>query len=170
MRVAALLTAAPLAAHAVCLNPLGCAASTYDECVQEASTRPTELGVRLAAKQCYETFVKPMEERQKRDAAREADEFAKRWALSIATHTTAEALTRAIGKAAEVSGPEACEPFPGSSTKPTFKCYTYRYEDPHGRVCAMQAFGTIATRVCRFQFQALEDAKRTVWVAWPDPL
>lgn len=35
---------------------VGCEASTYEACVKEAASHPTEVGVRIAYMQCKEKF------------------------------------------------------------------------------------------------------------------
>lgn len=96
--------------QAVCLNPLGCAPKNYPECVADATSRQTELGVRMAAAQCYAKWKKPEDDRRAAEAAKLADARALAWSKAPAKTSTARALIATIGQPSMVLGAHACTP------------------------------------------------------------
>ena len=165
---AALLTIGA-SAHAVCLNPFGCAPSNYEECVDDATKRPTDTGVKMARAQCYEKFKKPEEERKAREAQETAERLAANWKMVGETLRTAREIHRAIGKPAAEIGPTKCTALAGGMTPPKgMLCYAQSWPDTRsGRMCP--TFVKSGSE-CQFQLEVLADESNTLWAWWPDSM
>lgn len=157
--IAAALAGQIPVAHALCLNPFGCAPSNYDECVHEATTRPTDTGVKMAMRQCYERFKAPEEARRAAEEQKRAEAFAERWKKAIETYAKAPEIERYLGAPSSRSDAMTCSPLTASSTKPTFQCVTYYWNDSR-----------LLRPNHRFRLEALTDSAGTVWAVWPDSL
>ncbi len=153
------------ATQAICLNPFGCGPSNYEECVAEATTRPTELGVRLARSQCHDKFLKPEADRIQRESAEKAEAFAARWQARAGEISNLKQANTKIGKPDSVTGPEACARIKGEITLKHTQCFTHRWEDRRAsRIC----WQTSGVERCHFQIQTIENAEQALWAVWPE--
>ena len=165
--VRALLAAAvPVSATAagLCLNPFGCEPKTYEECIADASSKPTEAGVKLASKACHDRFLLPAEQAAARKAAADADAFATKWAdLGSQATTIAEAI-KLLGPPYLTSPAGACAPLDG--VRKTSRCYTYYWQDARpGHFCTRSNY-----TACMFQLEAVADSNGLIWAWWAEPI
>lgn len=156
-RVALIALCASGPVHALCLNPFGCEPKTYDECLAEATKRPTELGVKLARQACYAKWKQPEEERKAAERAAAAERRAAVWAkLPEGGPASVNAWLPKLGQPDIVLGPDRCSPLKDEKL-PSGSCYTYYWRDDRpGRVDAY------------FQAEVLNDANKTLWIYWRD--
>ena len=125
----AFLLAAPLGSLAVCLNPFGCEPKSYEECADDASKRPTEVGVRVAVAQCYAIFKKPEDDRRRAEQQASARRLAQRWSSTWKDRSTspetADTAEELFGKASRTTGPARCS---GKSSAPG-QCVKFYWDD-----------------------------------------
>ena len=147
-----------VSAHSACFNPLGCAPKNHDECVAEATKRPTELGVKLARQQCYAKWVAPEEERRSAERAAVAVRRAVLWEKMPDSGETLGIWLSKLGDPDMVLGPYPCSRLKDAKS-PGVPCYTYRWKDDRpGRYDAY------------FKVEVLNNAEKTVWAFWRDSL
>ena len=125
-------------AAAICLNPFGCGPSTYQDCVNEATKRPTSLGVNVAMQQCHDKFKAAELARSAKADRERAEALATRWTQLDFEHATAESLQRELGDPYLVFGPRTCTKVKGKSAPGARTiCYTHVWQDERpGRVNA----------------------------------
>lgn len=167
--IAAMAVTFHLSAFAACLNPFGCGPSNYSECIDDATKRPTELGVRVARQQCYEKFKKPEEARVATEQVKAAEKRAATWRGIGDRESTIGGVQRALGPPDATDGPAACTHFTDRS-KTTALCTTYRWTDRRpGRICVQSranGFGT-SDISCLFTLEVAIGTE-TVWAWWPE--
>ena len=163
------IVAASLSCTAVCAlawSPFG--PSNYEDCVDEASKRPTGEGVKLAKHQCYLKFVKPEEERQAAEAERKADAFAATWAKVITSASTLAQAKRALGEPSS-SIVENCAVTSDAGRLPS-SCLSHEWPDRR-RISRCDRW-TAGSVVCKsFKLQTYVDPKgvEVVWAYWSEP-
>jgi hypothetical protein len=144
-------------AHAVCLNPFGCAPANYDECLNEATKRPTDVGVKFARSQCYDKWKLPEIEKVAALKAAAADKRALTWAAMEKIEFNAEAWIKQLGQPDLVLGPSKCSLIKGVKPTKGQSCYTYYwYDERPGRVSA------------HFKAEVLNESGKPLWAYWPD--
>lgn len=154
---------APLTGNCLglCLNPFGCEPKTYDECVSDAASKPTEVGVKIANQVCYNRFQRAVDEAAARKAAADAETFASNWADLRNKASTISEVVKLLGAPTYTSGPAPCSPLDG--IQKTSKCNTYYWIDPRPhRLC-------LHSTVCEFQLEAVADSDGLLWAWWPNP-
>lgn len=145
-------------AQAACLNPFGCVASNYDECVTDATKRPTEVGVKLARQQCYDKWKLPEIEKAASMKAAAAEKRASTWAAMDNVTYNAEAWISKLGQPDLVLGPAACSPVKDAKLTKAQTCYTYFWNDERlGRVSSAY-----------FKAEVLNESRKPLWAYWPD--
>jgi len=144
----------------------GCSPTTHADCVADASTRPTDAGVRLAQRQC--------------DAIRDsdlADERTRKGDLKAATWARVAGTQGALAAVVQGLGPPDVE-LPSShcaSDGIDKMCVRYGWEDARPqKMCASlmpmraPAFGP-RHMTCFFQLEVLAaDPEKTVYLWWPE--
>jgi hypothetical protein len=153
--------------HAICLNPFGCSPSTYEECVDDATNRPTDAGVRLARAQCEEKFKKPALERAAAEQKKLAERLAERW-NQVGTMRNIADAKRAFGEPTRVDGPATCTQLSSADQRPA-ACLTYRWIDRRpGRVCVSAPPSQISFD-CHFTLEVVAgSATLSIWATWPE--
>ena len=142
---------------AVCLNPFGCEAKNYDECVADATKRPTELGVKLAKQQCFAKWKQPEEEREAVARNTAAELRAAQWAKVGDIAFDAFAWTAHLGKPDLVVGPMACAPTKAAKAPKGSSCYIYLWDDKRPGRYEMH-----------FKAEVVNEPSKKVWAYWPD--
>jgi hypothetical protein len=158
-----------LPAFAICVNPFGCGPSNYAECIDDATKRPTELGVRVARQQCHEKFKKPEEDRVAAEQVKAAEKLAAAWRGIGDRESTLAGVKRALGAPDKTEGPAACAHFTDRS-RATVLCTTYRWMDRRpGRICVQSRAGGIVTDDinCLFTLEVAIGTE-TIWAWWPE--
>ena len=154
-------------AAAICLNPFGCPPSNYNECVDDATRRPTDLGVRSAKQLCYEKFKKPEEDRAQAQREKESLHIALEWAR-LGSAPLAD-MKKALGEPTKSTGPGACAKVPGAGAAPAAGCITHFWHDARaGRLC-VQPSPTSFDRDLRCYFRAEVPAYSLTgeqWARW----
>lgn len=147
-----------VAAHSACFNPFGCEPKNQDECVAEATKRPTELGVKLARQQCHAKWVAPDEERQSAERTAGYERRAILWENMPGSGETLGVWLSKLGDPDFVHGPYSCTKLRDAKS-PGVSCYVYRWKDDRpGRYDAY------------FKVEVLNNGEKTVWAFWRDSL
>lgn len=151
----------PAGALAKCWNPLGCDPADYDECVSVASTRPTELGVKLAKQQCHEKFLAPAERTAYAASQEKAKRLAATWKkLNEQQIHSLQELLSSMGTPSTVIGPRPCLAVNGGRPAKGIDCIAYYWRDDRG-----STFGDDF-----FQVEALNIPSHDLWMWWTDSL
>jgi hypothetical protein len=137
-------------AHA-CLNPFGCTPKNYDECVAEATKRPTELGVKLARQQCHAKWLQPQEERNAAERTAAAGKRAAIWEAVPGFDDAVATWIAKLGQPDMVLGPYRCSSIKDAKL-PAVNCYSYYWKDE--RPGRHEAY---------FRAEVLNDAAKNVW-------
>lgn len=144
--------------QAICLNPSGCEPKNYQECMADATNRPTELGVKLARNLCDEKWKWPEEERAAVARVAAAEKRAAQWEKLREVSFDAPGWIDRLGQPDLVRGPGDCTVHKGSKA-PNGGCYTYYwYDNRPGRVQAS------------FKAEVVNDPSKRIWVYWQDSI
>lgn len=111
--------------------PLTCFASGHDDCILDASRRPTDSGVKLARQACDAKFATEIEARRAaadETAAVDASAKAAMWRLVGTKYKFVHQVVAFMGPPLLVSGPGTCIGKYGR-TPPASKCMTYLWVD-----------------------------------------
>lgn len=120
----------------VALLVAGCSPSNNEECLDAATNKPTDAGVKMARQQCFEKFEKPEIERKEEQAKQERaaalkkeTEFIQSWVQMAQSGASFGEMVNKFGSPAKQIGLHACSP---SKQAPTEKCMTYLWETRPG--------------------------------------
>lgn len=153
----ATLCFATASAGAVCLNPFGCEPKNYDECVADATKRPTELGVKLARQQCFAKWKQPEEEREATVRNAAAERRAVQWAKVNELAFDAPAWIVQLGEPDQVVGPMACSPTKEAKAPKGSSCYIYLWNDKRPGRYDMH-----------FKAEVVNEPSKKIWAYWQD--
>ena len=156
----------------ILLTLTACAPSNYEDCVTDASTRPTELGVKVARQQCYDKFKKPAEDAAAAARAKEAVDRVASWTALNTENTTLAMAMKVMGKPAYVSKARPCAKSEGRGQTPA-SCIVFEWRDNSpGVLCGLASSEgrTALDTSCYFhaEFESSnEEAK--LWALWEKP-
>lgn len=169
MKAAPLLALALGLAHATaqaaCFNPFGCAPATLEECLSEASKRPTPQGVYVAVNNCNMQFRSDLAAREAEVQAKqqaESERIARVWVALDMAKMDAASLQDAMGRPAMVLGPSECSKNPDGKRTSKSVCYTHMWRDD--RAGRSQTY--FEAEVVDLKIQGYE--RQPVWVWWTD--
>lgn len=129
----------------------------YASCVDDASRRPTDAGVKLAMRQCYEKFKKPEEEAAERKRQAENNAFREKWGAKAKAHQPLSDVVREFG-----------EPVWSFKTS----CHVYASGQPVAKDCMMHRWADRSGEVGRwYQLQTRAvSGVAVIWAVWEDPI
>lgn len=151
----------------------GCSPTNYDSCIQDASTRPTELGVRVARQQCHEKFKKPAEEAAAAERVREAEKRADAWRALNATGTTLSKAKQVMGQPKYYSDPRPCTKQDNNENMPQ-SCVAIEWPDESSiYTCGFPRSANGRAKMdidCYFhaEFESSSDDAK-LWALWDKP-
>ncbi len=157
--IAALLSLTSVSAFALCLNPFGCEPKNYDECIAEATRRPTEGGVKVARQHCLEKWQKQVDLRKQADRNEASESRATEWKKWTSLATLSGTLEAKIGQPDLVYGPHACSSRKDAKPPKGITCYTYLWNDT--RPGRYQTY---------FKAEVMNDQEKAIWSLWKDSI
>lgn len=140
----------------------GCAPADYESCVREATSKPTDSGVKMAMQQCYRQHKQPEDERRAAEKKAQDERRVSTWAKLGSDITDAVAATAALGEPDLKMPPARCADVSGERARPT-SCVEMHWKDARARGAACELHGCYF----RAQFSALEDFGK-LWAWWPE--
>lgn len=163
----ALVMLATFSASAICINPFGCAPANYEECIDDASKRPSDKGVMTARDACYTKFKAPENERLAREREQQAQAFAEKWRRIDGSVGTGEKLRAHLGKPLTIEGPATCSKVNGKSPSSVTTCMSWSWLDFRpGRICLRMVSGID----CYFTLEIENTPEQKLWAWWPESI
>jgi hypothetical protein len=139
------------------LGLLGCAPRTYEDCKFEAAKNPSERGVAVALKVCYEKFEAPRLRAEEDAAMERMKRIASNWPRVRQVEQTIDDVKKLIGDP-DSSEPAACVPIAGLQSPS--KCTVHRWRDTR-----VTCSGRMES--CSWQLQSAPDGR--IWATWDEP-